>query len=349
MKICIIAELAPAKTFIPIIKRLEEHEIIGLMHGKEVKNILELYCSSLYYIGKGRKITYKKNKLKSCYLIFKDIIRTTKVLRKIKPDLLLTCGNAGDVRKGIISANILHIPVLHIEQDIYNPIEMIAFADIITAPSKDYKEYLEREYLLKNVRNIGGYPHALYVLESEIKTCEEDDFILLVLGGDIKYHDVPKLIKTIESLDEKVLIVPFRFKTSYIKSLITSSKVKVLEGFVDLLSYIKNANAVIYCAGMGVTIEVAVLEIPSIKVAGFHYKHASVDLAKEVGIPIVKIQDIPKYLPNLKKPKAKSLIEGSKKSVNNVVKIIENFSFEKKEKSGFKSLKKIWDARSKFM
>lgn len=62
---------------------------------------------------------------------------------------MLTCGNAGDVRKGIISANILHIPVLHIEQDIYNPIEMIAFADIITAPSKDYKEYLEREYLLK--------------------------------------------------------------------------------------------------------------------------------------------------------------------------------------------------------
>ena len=39
----------------------------------------------------------------------------------------MTCGNAGDVRKGISASKILRIPNLHIEQDIYNPIEMIAF------------------------------------------------------------------------------------------------------------------------------------------------------------------------------------------------------------------------------
>ena len=57
----------------------------------------------------------------------------------------------------------MNIPVLHIEQDIYNPIEVISQANLVTVPSIEYKEYLEKNYGLKNVVNIYGYPMAKYV------------------------------------------------------------------------------------------------------------------------------------------------------------------------------------------
>ena len=40
MRIAVIAEMAPAKAFIPIIKELDA-EIIGLTHGHGVKELLE--------------------------------------------------------------------------------------------------------------------------------------------------------------------------------------------------------------------------------------------------------------------------------------------------------------------
>jgi len=68
----------------------------------------------------------------------KDIIKTVQAVRGKGIELLITCGNAGDVRKGLVAANLLKIPTLHIEQDIYNPIEMIAFANLVTTPSQQY-------------------------------------------------------------------------------------------------------------------------------------------------------------------------------------------------------------------
>ena len=58
-----------------------------------------------------------------------DIWRVIRSLRGKNIDILMTCGNAGDVRKGISASKILGIPNFHIEQDIYNPIEMIAFSN----------------------------------------------------------------------------------------------------------------------------------------------------------------------------------------------------------------------------
>ncbi|KZX16376.1 hypothetical protein MBCUT_08680 [Methanobrevibacter cuticularis] len=377
INIAIACELAPAKTIIPIIKRikfLEKEEkdylnwnkskIIGLTHGKGVKELLKPYCNEIYSIGQGRgggKV--KRNNLELASLIIKDIFKAIKAMRGKNIDLLVTCGNAGDVRKSIAAANFLKIPIIHIEQDIYNPIEFISYANLVTLPSKKYEDYFENIYHIDNVVNIGGYPMANYVKEyindEKLEISEEislkyavDDFILIVLGGDLKITDLKELITSLENLDFPVIIAPYRFKREQIESLITSNKIKVLDEFVDLLSLLKEAKALIYGAGMGMTIEAGVLEIPSIKIAGFHKKQGSVDLAKDLAIPILEISDLPKNmeeLNKLSKPNGKFLIENSELAIENLVDIINDFDFNNlPKKSGLSAMRAIWKKRSEF-
>ena len=162
--IAIAGEITPSKTIIPVIERLRELEnedklsfklnkIIGLYHGESSRTFLEPYCDEVHSIGEGRR--GKKNSTgKLALLISKDILKSYNALKGKNIDLLITAGNAGDVRKAIVAANILRIPVLHIEQDIYNPIEVISQANLVTVPSNDYKEYLEKNYQLKNLMKI---------------------------------------------------------------------------------------------------------------------------------------------------------------------------------------------------
>jgi len=352
MRIAIAAEIAPAKSLIPIIKSLDA-EVIGLTHGSGVKSLLEPYCTKLYNIGHGRKKeSEKRSNFKIAYLVLRDIIKAVESLRGQDIDLLLTCGNAGDVRKGIAAAKILKIPTLHIEQDIYNPIEMIAFSNLVTVPSQKYKNFMEETYGLTNVQIIGGYPMASYVnmkkLNSVSKVKNHDDFLLMVLGGDIKPENLPKIVEILEYLDRYVIIVPFRFKSEYISNYINSPKLKVLDGYVDLLPLMKASSGMIYGAGMGLTIEAGVLGIPSIKLAGFHHEHASVDLAHELEIPVLDIEEVPKAIETLNKPKGQHLIKNGEKSVSKVVELINNFNFEKMTTSGVSSMRRIWKQRSKF-
>lgn len=51
---------------------------------------------------------------------------------------------------------------------------------------------------------------------------------------------------------------------------------------------------------MGMTIEAGVLEIPSIKISGFHKEHGSVDLANDLKIPILEIEEILDFLDEFK-------------------------------------------------
>jgi len=351
MKVAIAAELAPAKTFIPLMERLSAN-FIALSHGKGVKELLEPYCRKIYPIGESRRSN--GNKILIAARILSDIKKAVKVLRENRPQILLTCGNAGDVRKSISAARLLGIPVLHIEQDIYNPIEMITFADLVTAPSKEYKEYLEAHYQLKDVKNIGGYPHALYVKNLKLehpkvvkKRYNLHDFMLVVLGGDLKTRDIPFLLRTLEALQENILLAPFRFDRKLIEKNITSRKIHVLGDFVDLPSLMKASKAMIYAAGMGVTIEAGVLGVPSIKIAGFHRQHASIDLCEKIGIPIARIEDIDTLIYDLKPPDSTYLLSTSEESVEKLINILENFQ-PKGPCGGFKSFKKIWEVRSKF-
>ncbi|MGB9936346.1 MAG: hypothetical protein ACPK7O_01365 [Methanobacterium sp.] len=353
MKIAVIAEIAPAKAFVPILKKLDA-EIIGLTHGPGADQLLRPFCSEMHFIGESRgKGAEKRSKAKIASLVFEDIISTIKALRGKNIDLLLTCGNAGDVRKGIAAAKFLRIPDLHIEQDFYNPIEMIAFSNLLAVPSKRYQNFLADHYGIHNSTIIGGYPMAAYVNKMQLKDPEAlkneyGDFLLLVFGGDVQGKDIPKIIKTVEQLEKKILAVPFRFDTSYVKSLVKSEKIVVLDGFVDLLGLMNASSGMIYGAGMGLTIEAGVLGVPSIKLAGFHRQHSSVDLAKELGIKIAEIEEIPEVIDNLKEPKGKGLVENGEKSVSNMITLINNFDALEGKSGGIKSFRKIWDARSKF-
>ena len=355
MKIAVLAEMAPAKSFVPIIKQLDA-DIIGLTHGHGVEEILGKYCTEMHSIGKSRGHGAKKrSNSKIATLVMEDIWQTIKFLRGKDIDLLMTCGNAGDVRKGISASKILRIPNLHIQQDIYNPIEMLAFSNLVTVPSMEYKKYVMDRYSLKNVHSIGGYPMAVYVDSLELEDPDSvktkysvDEFYLLVLGGDVKGEDVPQIISQVESLNTTVLVVPFRFSESYVKSFIKSPYLKVLEGYVELPGLMKASKGIIYGAGMGLTIEAGVLSTPAIKIAGFHKKHASVDLAQEIGIQVAEIQDISDVVEEINAPKGRMLISNGKTAVKNTLKIINNFDTLKTSASGIKSFRSIWDARSEF-
>ncbi len=359
MKIAIAAELAPARTLIPVLEKLDA-EIIGLAHGPGAEELLAPYSSEIHSIGQGRRAgDRKRSNVQIGYLVIKDIFKTVRAIQGKGIELMITCGNAGDVRKGLAAANLLRIPTLHIEQDIYNPIEIIAYADVVTAPSRDYQEYLENHYALENVKNIKGYPMAHYVhnmdliAENKVKDIYEvDEFILVVLGGDLKSEQLPELVNTVKKLEKPVLIAPFRFDSKHVQSMVEalpgSNNVKVLWGYVDLPSIMQAADALIYGAGMGITIEAGVLEVPSLKIAGFHHKHASVDLAHKLGIKVVDVPDIPHEIINIPIPDGRGLTENAEKSIDNLVEIINSFNGLKKSKGGFKSLKKIWNARSQF-
>ena len=71
--------------------------------------------------------------------------------------------------------------------------------------------------------------------------------------------------------------------------------------------------------GYGFTIEAGVLEVPSIKIAGFHRKHASVDLAEELGIKVAEIDQISTSMENLKVPNGEQLLKNGKNAVTNIL------------------------------
>ena len=372
MKIAIAAELAPAKTLIPIIKRMKElekkgklkwneSEILALTHGEGADNILKDYVDEICPIGQGRRAGGKKrNKINLIYLITKDIIKAIKGLRGKKVDLLITCGNAGDVRKGVIAAKLLRIPIIHIEQDIYNPIEVIALANMITVPSKKYELFLKNQYEIGNIRNIEGYPMVKYiddyVKESFLKTKEEvksiylsdrfDEYILVVLGGDLKKENIEELFNIFKDITHPIVIAPYRFDKNYLDKFIYNDNVIILNNYVDILSLAKYSKATIYGAGMGMTLEVGTLNVPAIKIQGFHKNHGSVDLAKELEIPVTEIKNIPKKLDDLMKVES-NLIESSTKSIENIIDIINNYDCLR-ESNGLSSLTSILHERKKF-
>lgn len=355
MRIAVAAEITPARTLIPILKKLDA-DVLGLAHGDGAKEILSPYCYEVLSIGSGRRAGAKKrSNFEILKLVLKDINKTRKILSKSNVDLVITCGNAGDVRKALSASKLLGIPRLHVEQDIYNPIEMIAFANIVTAPSDEYKLFLEEEYSLNNVFNIGGYPMVDFINKKQLLSREEvynkyscpDEYVVVALGGDLRYSDIEKIISVISNLNFQFLIVPFRFDKHYVDSLVKTDNIHVLSGYVDLPSLMKYSSAVIYGAGMGITIEATVLGVPAIKILGFHKKHASVDLAKKVGICISEINDIPNVLDMISKPNSNMLIEDSINAIDNLVSLINSYD-DNLGKGNFNSITKIWNARSKF-
>ena len=355
MNIAVVAETAPAKTIIPVIEKVDA-DILSLTHSEGAMELLGPYSNEIFSIGEGRRNTTKKrSNFTIAKLVLKDTVRTYKTLKKHPVDLTLTCGNAGDVRKGLAASKKLNIPKLHMEQDIYNPIEMMAYADLITVPNKTAMKQLEEMYDITNTVNIGGYPQAEYVSRVPISEPEKiyeqykhDDFYVLFLGGDTRASDIPEIIKEVEKIDKTILVIPFRFETSTITPHITKDNVFVLEGYVDLISLMNASQGVIYCAGMGVTIEVGALGVPAVKILGFHTQHASNDLAQDLGINVASTQDINDAVSRMKKPQGDRLIKDGCKASLKVAELTASMDFFDQNCGGLSSLRKIWNQRKQY-
>lgn len=357
MNIAVLAETAPAKTMIPVIEKIyDNNDILSLTHSDGAMELLSPYSTAVKSIGQSRRNTaVKRSNFNIGKLVLKDTYRAYRELKKNYIDLVLTCGNAGDVRKGILAAKKLGIPILHMEQDVYNPIEMIAYADLITVPNQAAEKSLKKMYGLTNTFNIRGYPQAEYVDRTEItpphKIYEEydaEDFYVLFLGGDTRREDIPSIIDEVQKLDKTILVVPYRFDPKYIGGMVTRDNVYVIDGFVDLISLMKASEGVIYCAGMGITIEVGALSIPSVKLLGFHEKHASNDLAKNLGINIVSAFDIEDAILKMKPPRGKRLVRNGYKASLKVAELINEMKMFDYDFGGWRSMKKIWNQRKKY-
>ncbi|WP_407413668.1 hypothetical protein [Methanobrevibacter sp.] len=355
MNIAVVAETAPAKALIPIIENIDTN-ILSLTHSEGAMELLGPYSNEILSIGEGRRSTTKKrSNFTIAKLVLKDTFHTYNALKKRDIDLTLTCGNAGDVRKGITASKKLNIPKLHIEQDIYNPIEMIAYADLITVPNKVAMKQLKEMYDITNTVNINGYPLAEYVsrvpiLEQEkvYEQYKRDDFYVLFLGGDTRASDIPEIIREVEKIDKTIFVIPFRFETSTITPHITKDNIHVIEGYVDLISLMNASQGVIYCAGMGVTIEVGALEVPSVKILGFHTQHASNDLAQDLGINVASAHDINHAVSRMKKPQGKRLIKNGCKASLKVAELTTNMDLFDQNCGGLSSLRKIWNQRKQY-
>ena len=105
MTIAIAGEITPAKTIIPVVKKLRNldeedklnfkiDKIIGLYHGESAKTFLEPYCDELLSIGEGRRGA-RNSTPKLAYLISRDILKAFNALRGRKIDLLITAGMQG--------------------------------------------------------------------------------------------------------------------------------------------------------------------------------------------------------------------------------------------------------------
>ena len=355
MNIAIIAETSPAKALIPVIEKIDA-DILSLTHSEGAMELLEPYSNEIFSIGEGRRNTTKKrSNFTIAKLVLKDTIRTYNALKKHPIDLAVTCGNAGDVRKGIAASKKLKLPKLHIEQDIYNPIEMIAYADLITVPNKVAMKQLKEMYDITNTVNIKGYPLAEYVGRVPIVEPEKiydqyrhDDFYVLFLGGDTRASDISEIIKEVEKIDKTILLIPFRFETSAITPHITKNNIFVIEGHVDLISLMNASQGVIYCAGMGVTIEVGALGVPAVKILGFHTQHASNDLAQDLGINVASTQDINYAVSRMKKPQGKRLIKNGCKASLKVAELTTSMDLFDQNCGGLSSLRKIWNQRKQY-
>ncbi len=355
MNIGIVAETAPAKTMIPIIDKLDD-DIYSFTHSEGAQELLSQYSEETVPIGASRNsLVKKRSRFTMGRLVFQDTRRTYNAMKDKNLDLVLTCGNAGDVRKAIIASNRLKIPVLHLEQDIYNPIEMIAYANIITVPDRSAKKKLKMMYGITNTVNIRGYPQAEYVSTLNITDPEKiyaeynsDDFYVLFLGGDTRTSDIPIIMDQMAKLDKTVFVVATRFDIMYLQQFIKSTNVFLVDGFVDMISLMNASSGVIYCAGMGITIELGVLSTPAIKIEGFHTEHASNDLAKSLSIPVVSVYDVTTLIDKIKPTNGHRLAKNGSKAAGKVAELTHEMKMFDQTKGGRRSLRRIWDQRKKY-
>ncbi|WP_456482538.1 hypothetical protein [Methanopyrus sp.] len=316
MKAFSLVEPSPAKNLIPVWERLLEEgwEVAAYGHGRGVE-VLKWEGIETESLGKPRR---RQGMLG--YVGFSiDLIRTVRALASERASVVLSSGNTGDARKSLIAARVLRVPSVHLEMDVYNPVEVIRWATRVLVPfSEDWAEVLERRTGVK-ARVVSGAPLAQYLADRHLSGYipgpvpdEYEGRVLVCLGGDITEEGARRLLSDLR--DHDPVVVPFRVSPP--------EGFECVREFVDLPGLMMLADTVVFTGGFGVTIEACVVAKKAVKVSEVHPRHLSHWIAEESGVPVMYLNEgsgAEDAVRMARKPRGKWLVRRGRSAVAEIV------------------------------
>jgi len=310
-----VVEPSPAKNLIPVFEELRSrgHEPLVYGHGKGAE-VLRWEGVETRTLGRPRR----RSRLAPA-LFALDLTRV--LLRELLdgPDVALTSGNTGDARKTLLSSKILGVPSVHVEMDVYNPVEAIKLATIVAVPEQASDPGIEGP----EVTTVAGPPIAAYVADRHLKgkipgPVPEDveGRVLVCLGGDVTEEQARRLLHTLEPLNPYV--VPFRVDAP--------PRFDTPDGFIDLPGAMMKAETVVFSGGFGVTVEACLVAGKAVKVSGVHERHFSHEVAEMCGLEVLDVDSIEgpeDVLSGARKPDGGWLIRAGRDAVREITDIVE--------------------------
>ncbi len=276
-----VVEPSPAKNLIPVFEELTDrgYEVAVYGHG-EGAEVLAWEGIEAPTLGRPRR----RSRL-APVLFALDLTRV--LLREILdgPSVAVTSGNTGDARKTLLASKALGIPSLHVEMDVYNPVEAIRFATAVAVP----EQAPDFDPGGPEVIEISGPPIAAYIADRHLKgrvpgPVPEDvkGRVLVCLGGDVTEDQALGLLEALRPVDPYV--VPFRVEAP--------PGFDRPDTFIDLPGAMMEAKAVIFAGGFGVTVEACLVARKAVKVSGVHDRHFSHEVAKACGIRVLNVEEV---------------------------------------------------------
>ncbi|WP_457620257.1 hypothetical protein [Methanopyrus sp.] len=316
MKAFSLVEPSPAKNLLPVWERLLEEgwEVAVYGHGRGIE-ILKWEGIETERLGKPRR----KQGLFGYVGFSIDLIRTVRVLASERASVVLSSGNTGDARKSLIASRMLGIPSVHLEMDVYNPVEAVRWATRVLVPFSDkWTEVLERRVGVK-AETVSGAPLAQYLADRHLSGRipgpvpeEYEGRVLVCLGGDITEKGARRLLSDLK--DHDPVVVPFRVNPP--------EGFECVQEFVDLPGVMMLADTVVFAGGFGVTIEACVTAKKAVKVSEVHPEHLSHWIAEESGVPVMYLNEGPgteDAVQMARKPRGGWLIRRGRSAVAEIV------------------------------
>lgn len=316
MKAFSLVEPSPAKNLLPVWERLLEEgwEVTVYGHGRGVE-ILKWEGIETKQLGKPRR----RQGLLGYVGFSVDLIRTVRALASERASVVLSSGNTGDARKSLIASRMLGIPSVHLEMDVYNPVEAVRWATRVLVPfSEKWAEVLKRRVGVET-KVVSGAPLAQYLADRHLSGRipgpvpeEYEGRVLVCLGGDITEEGARRLLSDLE--DHDPVVVPFRVSPP--------EGFECVREFVDLPGVMMLADTVVFAGGFGVTIEACVVAKKAVKVSEVHPKHLSHWIAEESGVPVMYLSEssgAEDAVQMARKPRGEWLIRRGRSAVAEIV------------------------------
>ncbi len=314
-----LVEPSPAKNLLPVFERLEREgwDVRVYGHGRGAE-VLRWEGRDAPTLGRSRRGEGWRG-----YLGFAvDLARVAARMARDRPSVVLSSGNTGDARKSLLAAAALRVRSVHVEMDVYNPVEAVRFASRVLVPfSREFARRLRRRVRVEP-EVIPGPPLAQYLAERHLRgrvpgpvPRECEGRVLVCLGGDVTTRGARRLLERLS--EHEPLVVPFRVDAP--------SWCDRVEGFVDLPGAMMVADVVVFSGGFGVTIEACVVGRRAVKVWERHPRHLSHWIARESGVPVLSLEEAVEVDPVsvAERPEGGWLVRGGEEAVDRILAEVE--------------------------